>query len=458
MKRLVSMLFIMLSAVSLFAQHNHRTGYFLDGYTYKHKINPAFGSEQGYFAIPVAGFTSASIETPIDFSCLFYPHGNDGKLVTFLSPSVSVEDVMKSVKSMNPLSLNTDLSVISFGFNTKNSFHTVDLSLKADGRANVPGSIFTWAKEASDVLDISDFGARADARLELSYGYSRAIMGNARFGFRVKMLAGLAKAQYMMDKLQLSADQDQWTVQSVGSGYFASPFPLVTEGADRHISGIECPQFDVILDNIVSAGSLGAALDLGFSIDIIKNLTLSASLTDIGFMKWNNAYILESPDKAWSYEGFDGIGNEEMDLKGQLEVFGEELMDLVYPMVISEGASKLDMLGMTAHIGAEYRMPFWKPLSVGALGTARIDGPYSWFEGRASLNFAFLKWLSFSGSFAYSTFGESYGAALNIHPKGMNLFVGIDSFKPLFNMTGHYIPVDSFNTNVTFGLNIAFGK
>ena len=147
-----------------------------------------------------------------------------------------------------------------------------------------------------------------------------------------------------------------------------------------------------------------------------------------------------------------------MDLKGQLEVFGEELMDLVYPMVISEGASKLDMLGMTAHIGAEYRMPFWKPLSVGALGTARIDGPYSWFEGRASLNFAFLKWLSFSGSFAYSTFGESYGAALNIHPKGMNLFVGIDSFKPLFNMTGHYIPVDSFNTNVTFGLNIAFGK
>jgi hypothetical protein len=69
-----------------------------------------------------------------------------------------------------------------------------------------------------------------------------------------------------------------------------------------------------------------------------------------------------------------------------------------------------------------------------------------------------FRWFSFSGSYAYSTFGESYGAAINLHPKGLNLFVGLDSFKPLMNMTKQYVPIDSFNTNVTVGLDIAFGK
>lgn len=459
MKRIFFALFVLFVTVPVFAQHNHRTGYFLDGYTYKYKINPAFGADRGYFAIPVAGFTSASLETPLKLSGLLYPTGNNGELVTFLSPTVSLDDVMQGVKSMNPINANADISVISLGFNTKKSFHTIDLSLKADARMNVPGALFSWAKEASEVLDMSKLALNADARLELSYGYSRAILKNARFGFRVKLLAGLVKAQYMMDKLYLTANQDQWTVESAGSGYYAAPFPLITDGADRRVSEIEMPgDYNEIIDNVIAARNLGAAIDLGFSIDVIKYLTLSASVTDLGVMTWNNAYMLGSPDKPWTYEGFDGIGDEQMDWNEQFSVLGEELVDLVYPRVLSEGAKKLDMLSMTAHLGVELRMPFWQRLSVGALGTARIDGPYTWYEGRASVNCALFRWFSFSGSYAYSTFGESYGAAINLHPKGLNLFVGLDSFKPLMNMTKQYVPIDSFNTNVTVGLDIAFGK
>jgi hypothetical protein len=459
MKRIFFALFVLFMTVPVFAQHNHRTGYFLDGYTYKYKINPAFGADRGYFAIPVAGFTSASLETPLKLSGLLYPTGNNGELVTFLSPTVSLDDVMQGVKSMNPINANADISVISLGFNTKKSFHTIDLSLKADARMNVPGALFSWAKEASEVLDMSKLALNADARLELSYGYSRAILKNARFGFRVKLLAGLAKAQYMMDKLYLTANQDQWTVESAGSGYYAAPFPLITDGADRRVSEIEMPgDYNEIIDNVIAARNLGAAIDLGFSIDVIKYLTLSASVTDLGVMTWNNAYMLGSPDKPWTYEGFDGIGDEQMDWNEQFSVLGEELVDLVYPRVLSEGAKKLDMLSITAHLGVELRMPFWQRLSVGALGTARIDGPYTWYEGRASVNCALFRWFSFSGSYAYSTFGESYGAAINLHPKGLNLFVGLDSFKPLMNMTKQYVPIDSFNTNVTVGLDIAFGK
>ena len=460
MKKLfIILIATVLCSIAASAQHNHRTGYFLDGYTYKYKINPAFGADRGYFAILVAGFTSVSLETPLKLSGLLYPTGNNGELVTFLSPSIQIEEVMKGVKAMNPMNVNADISVISLGFNTKKSFHTLDLSVKADARLNVPGALFSWVKETTDVLDMSRLGVNADARLELSYGYSRAILKNARFGFRLKLLAGLAKAQYMMDKLQLTTAHDKWLVESSGNGYFAAPLPLLTDGSDRRITGIEMPaDYNEIIDRVLAARNIGAAIDLGFSIDVLKYLTISASVTDLGFITWNNAYMLGSPDKPWTYDGFEGIGNEQMDWEEQFGVLGEELLDLVYPRVMSEGAKKLDMLSMTAHVGVELRMPFWQRLSVGALASARVDGPYSWYEGRASVNCALFRWFSFSGSYAYSTFGESYGAAVNFHPKGINLFVGIDSFKPLLNVTKQYVPIDSFNTNATIGLNIAFGK
>ena len=448
MKKIFIILITLFSAFSVSAQHNHRTGYFLDGYTYKYKLNPAFGADRGYFAIPVVGFTSIALETPLQLSGLLYPTGNNGNLVTFLDPSVSVEDVMKGVKKMNPINVNADLSLISFGFNSKKSFHTLDLSVKADARLNVPGTLFSWAKECNGALDMSKLGLNADARLELSYGYSREILENARFGVRVKLLAGLAKAQYQMDKLQLSVAQDKWIVESVGGGYYALP-----------ISGSESPEDpNGIIDNLLSARNFGAAVDLGFSMDILKYMTVSASITDLGVIAWNNVSMLATPEGSWTYDGFKGIGNEEMDWNEQLGTLGDELLNLVYPSVTSEGVKKLDMLSMTAHLGLEVRMPFWQRLSVGALGSARFDGPYSWYEGRASVNCALFRWLSFSGSYAYSTYGESYGTAINFHPGGLNLFVGIDSFKPILNMTPQYVPIDSFNTNLALGLNLAFGK
>jgi hypothetical protein len=212
MKRLFCIAIIALSfCATATAQHNFRTGYFLDGYVYKHKLNPAFASDRGYFAIPVAGHISAGVETDLALSTFLYPDGN-GNLVTFLDPSVSAEDVMDGIKTNNPLNVNLDLPVISLGFHAGKSFNTLDLSLKTDVRSNIPGSLFSWAKQYGNTLDMSKFGLNADARLELSYGYSRQIGEKFRFGFKLKFLAALAKASYNMDQMILTANEDAWRV------------------------------------------------------------------------------------------------------------------------------------------------------------------------------------------------------------------------------------------------------
>lgn len=460
MKRIIIILLLVLSCSSAaFAQHNLRTGYFLDGYAYKHKLNPAFGSDRGYFAIPVAGYATLGVESNLALSTFLYPTA-DGRLTTFLSPDVSAEEFLSKIHNNNPLNVNTDISLISLGFNAGKSFNTIDLSLKADVRANVPGAMFSWAKQYGNTLDMSNFVLNADARLELAYGFSYKIGDWLRFGFKLKALAGLVKADYSMDKLTLTMNEDKWMVDSYGKGYFRAPgIGLSADGEDGAISGLNMPSdYNVILDDFLKFRNLGAAVDLGISMDLIKYLTVSASVTDLGFIKWNDVTGIGSAESRLEYSGFENIGEEEVTIGDQLSALGEEALEMISPKIMSEGETLTDMLSMTAHLGLEFRMPFWQRLSVGALGTYRFDGPYSWWEARGSVNLALFRWLSFSGNYAYSSFGESYGAAVNLHPGGINLFIGIDSFKPALNVTPQYVPIDNLNTNVAFGLNIAFGK
>ena len=436
------------------AQHNFRTGYFLDGYAYKHKLNPAFGNDRGYFAIPVAGFATAGVESNLSLSTLLYPT-EDGGFTTFLSPTVSAADFMSKIQNDNPLNINADLSVFSLGFNAGKSFNTIDLSLKADARASVPGALFSWAKQYGNHLDLSSLNVNANARLELSYGYSRSIGEKVRFGFKLKFLAGLARAEYNMDDFILDVNGDKLLANVHGTGHFTAPgMTLMTE--DGIVNALNIPDYTTIIDAALASRNLGGAIDLGISVDLLKWLTVSASVTDLGFINWTGTGLSSNVNSV-EYAASDFYVDPDGDALAQLKSLGEELVDMASMRVTGE-EKLLEDLSMTTHVGIELRMPFWQRLSVGALGTYRFDGPHSWWEARGSVNLALFRWFSLSGNYAYSTYGESYGAAINFHPKGINLFVGVDSFAPALNMTPQYIPDASLNTNVAVGLNIAFGK
>ena len=81
MKKLTVIVFtVLVSVMSAYAQHNLRSAYFLDGYTYKHKLNPAFGGERGYFAIPALGHLSLGVESTIPVNNIFYKSGGHSLL------------------------------------------------------------------------------------------------------------------------------------------------------------------------------------------------------------------------------------------------------------------------------------------------------------------------------------------------------------------------------------------
>lgn len=479
MKRLAilftSAALLMSAAFSAYAQQNLRSAYFLDGYTYGYRFNPAFQGERGFFAIPVLGKFGVGMESNLGLSTFLYPT-SDGNLTTFLSPTVSDQEFLSKIKPANRFMLNADLQLFALGFRTGKMYHTLDVSMRSDVSMNLPGDLFTFMKtgasDGSTSWDISDIGARMEMKAEVAYGISRRFGDNLSVGARFKVLMGAAKLDIGMKNLNLKMSEEEWTVNAKGAGMIAGPVTVRTLGETG--SATEATQTDVVdwsslefpesADEIMAYlknPALGFAVDLGASYTILDCITVSASIIDLGKMSWKNVTTLQTPETAWSFNGFEDVSmtGQGNGIADQLEGIADELLNSFNLQKEGYAAKESSSLSCTLHAGVEAKLPFYKRLSIGVLATHRFDGVYSWTEGRFALNWAPARWLAMTGNYAVSDFGSSVGAAMNIHLPGITLFAGLDSFLPLSNVTPeYYIPIDNLNTNLTFGLNIAFGK
>lgn len=443
---------LIFASLSTFAQ-NFRTGYFLDGYMYKYQLNPAFQGERGFFALPAIGGVSVGQESNLAYGTFVYP--SDNQMVSFLHPSISDEQFMSKIKNDNPVNANLDLNLLAVGFRTKNMYHTIDFSLKGNVHAAVPGDLFRFLKvggsDGNPVYDLSSLNLDLSVYSQLAYGFSIKIKDFMSVGVRAKFLMGMQTVQSNIDALQLSLQPEKWTLNAGGHIVASS----MVAGLLNNDMGDMSSEIQAIFKN----PGLGAAFDLGVSFDFLKHFTVSASVLDLGFIYWKNLSKQGIASTSWEYSGFENIaGGEGNDVNAQLDSKLEELKSVFKFEDMGVVDKHIQKLGITTMLGLEFRMPFYNRLSIGALGTHRFEGPNSWTEGRFSLNIAPLRWLSLSANYAISTFGHAYGAALNIHPKGFNLFVGLDSFKPLLNVTPKFIPIDSWNTNAKFGITFPFGK
>ncbi len=437
------------------AQQNFRTGYFLDGYTYRYKLNPAFQGERGYFALPVAGRTEIGVQSSLALSDLLYPTGN-GSLVTFLHPAVPAQDFLARIKDNNRLGLNMDMGILSAGFRTGKCYHTLDLSMKAGIAMNLPGSLFEFAKNGAaggrTQYDIFNLGAKMDSRMEIAYGFSRSVTDNIYVGARLKFLVGMARLSVVMDRMSLEMSEQQWAVSANGSMTTSGMLAFNING-DADIS-------DEFMFRGASLSNFGAAADFGVTWKFLKYFTLSASVLDLGFISWGNTMRATTPEVSWKFDGFgdDIFGEDSPSFGEQLESMGEDLMNAFNFEHRQSGLKSAERIAMTTHIGLEARMPFYEKMSFGLLGTRRFEGRYSWTEGRLALNLAPLKWFGITGNYAFSDFGHSVGAALSFHTRGVNFCIGTDSFLPLVHVTPQFVPVSNWNTNVTFSLTASFGK
>ena len=467
-----ALLFAWAAPAASMAQNSLRSAYFLEGYTYRHQMNPAYASERNYVGMPVLGNFNVGLQGNVGVSNFLYKLPN-GDLTTFLNQSVSSSEFLGDLKDRNRLNLDFDMNIISFGFHKWGGFNTFDLSVKSGTRMNLPKDLFEFAKVGMtgghSEYDLEDLGIYSNSYAELAFGHSRKITDKLTVGAKMKFLLGIYNADFHVNNMKLVLSDNEWAVSGDGefsnAGIVDIPTKTKLKDVTDHqgvVIGQE-EQEELDFDNIETGSAIngfGMAFDFGATYQLREDLELSVALLDLGWISYKNATKARMAAEPWSFDGFHDVpfdSNEAepgMSIEDQIDNLEDDLEDL-FQMKVEGQEKHTRALGATLNIGALYTLPYYDKLKFGFLESTRINGRYSWSEGRFSANVAPVKCFDASISYAVSSFGHSFGWVLNYHTKGFNLFLG--SNHQFFKITPQVLPVGRANMNLSLGINFPFG-
>lgn len=442
------------------------SAYFTEDYKFRHMLNPAFGNEQNYVSIPALGNISVNTHGNFGYrdvimSNPMYPSLSSKKMTTFMNPYISAEDALSGFSTgNNRITGDVSLTILSAGFKAFGGYNTIEINSRTTTGVSLPYELFEFAKNTGNhSYDIGDINAHAQSFAEIAFGHSRQINDKLRLGAKLKVLVGLGRADVKMRnmKADLTAE-DKWTITGEATTDVSMKgFSYVSEEKEYNIEGSGTYERvnDVDLDG-VGVGGFGMAIDLGGVYEINEDWTVSASVLDLGFISWTNDMLAENRSKSFVFNGFHDVSvtsdrGEEIDTK--VDRYGDQLADFANLTDMGDKGGRSTGIGATINVGAEYTLPVYRKVSFGALCTSRINGAYSWTEGRLSANYAPLNWLDGGVSFAVNSFTTSMGWVLNLHPKGYNFFIGMDHI--LGKTSKEMIPLSS-NASLTVGMNITW--
>ena len=452
-----------------------RTSYFMEGTHYRQQLNPALTPTKGYFNLPVIGAVNATVgSTSLGYQDIIdiIDDGDD----FYTKP-----DFMNRLKDNNKLNVNFSTEILSAGWYKGKNFWSFNIGLRTDIGANLTKNMFTFLNEMETVeenwrnsnYDISGQQLNINAYTEIGLGLSRQINSRLTVGARVKALLGIGNMELKLNRVAMSANlpSDQQINQWSSESYWNSMTPSqaaqaaqelkdkfnnyhanLTVGAELKSSfkGLELQEEegkDYVTDFDFDSGKLGIAgygfgIDLGASYKILDNLTVSASVLDLGFISWSKSstkIASANPDpidiKGSTYANMVDPNNPNtvMNAVNQLQNDAQGYMDRVtngdvldYDMLQLEVSdakeSRKSRLASTLVLGAEYGF-FNNKLAVGVLSTTRFVQPDALTELTFSANYRPKSWFNVALSYsAIQSAGKSFGLGLKLGP----LFVGTD--------------------------------
>lgn len=435
----------MFTVSALASSAQDMTAYFVDGSTMRSQLNPAFAPLKGYFAIPFVGNIQASVSGNMPFGALLFK--NDGKLVDFTNKSISAEAVLGRLGQRNDISVDSRIGIIGFGQYTRNrrDFWSVDLAMNIDVEATAPRELFAFVK-GGEAVDIRDAHVSLQSYFDASFNYSFRVAPRVYVGLRAKAIFGTLGMDLALDRFDVSIGQNRWSADVVGS--------LEMNGIKEDLQEGESISFDDVTDYIDLASLLkpsgyGGAIDVGATYDPTDWLQLSASVNDLGFVKWGNKNT-----RRFSFE--QHVSSDDISIVDGKVEYPEDIDLENVKLRVEDSKGSTQRLATRINIGADFEFLNHR-LGVGVLYNARICPGKTFHTLMGSINAHPLRWLGITA--AYSVLDNKAGAvslALNLCPSWINFYIATDVL--LNKHIAYMIPDRGSRASVTFGLAVPMGR
>ena len=438
--------------VSASAQNTY-SGYFLDNYTYRYQLNPAFGSDKNFVSIPGIGNINASLVGNLNLGDVLY--NVDGQTVLFTNPDVSTQQVLANINDDNHLESNIKLNILSAGFKAFGGFNTISINARTNVGVNIPGTMFSLAKEglSNKSYDISNMGAHADAYAEIALGHSREIIKGLRIGANIKVLLGIGNVDAYFNEANIDLGHNDW-IATTNADIYASVKGLSYKTSRNEHTGHEYVS-SAKIDNFSAPTGYGFAADLGVEYKY-RDFSFSAAVLDLGVISWDNTMHASTNGTKTVHTDaftFNVDDNADNSLDKELDLLVDDLSKL-YELEDNGNIGKRSRsLAPTMNASVEYALPMYRKLSFGLLNTTHFDNEYSWTQFTLGANWEPSKCFSAGVNGSYGTFGWSFGWIANVRVPGFNLFLGMDHTP--FKLAKQGVPLNS-NVAFNFGMNVTF--
>lgn len=447
---LVLLLFFGSFAQNIMAQPN--TLYFMDRLQKSDYLNPAQQSYCGGYLVfpPFLGLDFSMSNTGFDYDDLIRP----GTGIYSDSLVIDIDHVKTKLGDHNYVISDLHLPMFGFGFWSGNSWFSFEISNKTKLNVAYPKSLVALTGGNSEYIGINNpavidkFGPNVLNYTEFALGWSRQMTYRLTIGARLKFISGIASIQKRNSNLKLTTTDTTYamSLQTDLDYHISAPLEFIYD-ENGLISDFNYDETKIASD--LSPGkNPGLGIDLGAIYKINDRLKIYASITDLGFIRWNKNATRIYQKGVFEFSGLrlDSIWSESD--YNEIEALGDSLKEFFR---FEHHDTKFSTsLNTNLYLGANYEIaPF---LNFGFISKTYLFDKKIHQAFSLSANFKPLK--SFSASLSYSYMNRDFK---NIGV-GMAYRLGIFQFYAVTdNIYAAFMPKNSKTAAFMAGINMSFG-
>ncbi|MBS0010075.1 MAG: hypothetical protein KFF49_01610 [Bacteroidales bacterium] len=435
------------------------------------QLNPAFRPNANVFiALPVLSGTYVGMSNNLlNVTNLFQPMPGTDSIMTILHPDYDRDRFFRNMGNKAFVSTELSTPILGVGFTVANDWWLdFGITAKAMAHARLPADFFILALEGNEEFlgsraDLSGMGFKAQAFLETHIGLSKNFTKRLRIGGRLKFMQGALSASLMADNLELQVNDDySHTLNTDVALKLNGPFDVSLD-EDGFIDDILFREEVAFRDLGPSFKNFGMGIDAGAEYRLLDNLQLSASIIDLGFIRWGRESYTFRATNNFTFDGFDIseviTGDKEFDQV--IEELGDSLLTTFEFVESDEGFTM--GLPTKLYLAASYQPVQF--LSLGILSRTTLG-----MGVRESLTLSATLFAGdiLSTSLSYTMTNRSFnnlGFGLGVRGGPFQFYTVVDQI-PLgwveFAEEGSseriVIPQRLDYINVRFGINLLFGR
>jgi hypothetical protein len=450
---------------SIMAQINSTT-YYMQNLPQSALLNPAIQPGCNfYLSLPSVSFEIQNSAISLSDLIVKNPDGPNYSPFDSLASDADENKFLDNFSSINTLSGEFNFNAFNIGFRANDSYFSFHMALRMNSNFDYPDDMmrfFIKGNTEEPQYDLSGFGGKFTVFKEYGLSYSRKLNNYWTLGARGKILFGVGDVNISDQKVLLDMDTFNIDVSSkfkVNASIPGAEYWVNEDGTLDSMSFSGTQDMDPV-ELALSNKNMGVGIDLGAIYSYTDKLSFSASVLDLGFIRWTNDVANLNNDSEFTFTGieFEGIGSSDNESEDDT-TFIDMIIDSLRNSFVTETTYSpySSMLTAKVLIGANYKL--LEKVDVGFLSYTQIYRGKLFPRITLSANLRPMKWLN--TSFSYSLLNQEYynlGFGLSFKPGPFNLYFIGDTYPIAYTRSGNIpVPIFSKGFRFQFGFNFVFG-